>query len=407
MRKGFVGFGVAAATAVALGAMAARGGGSAGGEAAAAKSVPVAIRIEARGWDMEGTPALVHVTASEADGGAEAFEAYHAITAAEAADGEADVALPAGGAYELEFTSPVTARGRIYETQSVTWEEGTSEDGGHAAGDSAPEPGVEASFDPIPKADVTQSDLDAIARAWEEAIGSDAADETLSGEAGERAVEQVREATGAGAAKTGEGASDAVQKRGPDSTSGKSDGTAKTGADGSADPQGDSDTVSGKAVSASGAKGGETPNPPPTGGTAPSTGSTTSGSAANADSGKAEATTPAKERTWVEEQGHWEDVYEDRPTYEQVWVQDSGAWDEPIYESYGASICNTCGEEVSGFANQHLLDTEHGGWHTEVRTRQVGTNHHDATGHWEQVQAGTERVKVGRSWVVDVPGHWE
>lgn len=407
MRKGFVWFGVAAATAVALGAMAARGGGSAGVDASAAESVPVAIRIEARGWDKDGTPALVHVTASEADGGAEAFEAYHAITAAEAADGEADVALPAGGTYKFEFTSPVTARGRIYETPSITWGEGASEDVGHAAGDSAPEARVEAPFAPIPKADVTQADLDAIARAWEEAASSDAADETLSGEAGERAVEQVHEATGAGTAKTGEGASDAAHKRDHESASGEPDGTAKAGADKSADPRGGSDTAPGKAEGASGAKIGETPSSPPTGGAAPTTGNTTSGSPAKADSGKAEATTPAEERAWVEEQGHWEDVYEDRPTYEQVWVQDSAAWDEPIYESYGASICNTCGEEVSGFANQHLLETEHGGWHTEVRTRQVGTNHHDATGHWEQVQAGTERLKVGRSWVVDVPGHWE
>ena len=76
----------------------------------------------------------------------------------------------------------------------------------------------------------------------------------------------------------------------------------------------------------------------------------------------------------VPEQGH----------NEQVLVQ--AAYDEqvPITEMKAHSICNQCGADITGFAvshnEQHLLNYEKGGYHTEWRETVTGYNtvHHDA-----------------------------
>ena len=69
---------------------------------------------------------------------------------------------------------------------------------------------------------------------------------------------------------------------------------------------------------------------------------------------------------------------------EQVLVQ--AAYDEqvPITEMKAYSICNQCGADITGFAvshnEQHLLNYEPGGYHTEWRETITGykTVHHDA-----------------------------
>lgn len=81
------------------------------------------------------------------------------------------------------------------------------------------------------------------------------------------------------------------------------------------------------------------------------------------------------------------------PVTEIRWIQDkdSVAWDEPVYSTVEREICNTCGADVTGYANQHLLDSGRGGcqsWRSEVSTVQTGTIHHEATGHNETVTVG-------------------
>lgn len=69
---------------------------------------------------------------------------------------------------------------------------------------------------------------------------------------------------------------------------------------------------------------------------------------------------------------------------EQVLVKD--AYDEqvPITEMKAHSICNQCGADITGFATshneQHLLNYEAGGYHTEMKEEVTGykTVHHDA-----------------------------
>lgn len=95
----------------------------------------------------------------------------------------------------------------------------------------------------------------------------------------------------------------------------------------------------------------------------------------------------APQRKWVEDT-------------EQVWVVDKAAWTEsiPVYSTVEVSICNICGQDVTGntsaHAKAHMKAGEGSGHHSEVRREITGYNtvSHAEEGHWE--------TKV-------VGGHWE
>lgn len=95
----------------------------------------------------------------------------------------------------------------------------------------------------------------------------------------------------------------------------------------------------------------------------------------------------APQRKWVEDT-------------EQVWVVDKAAWTEsiPVYSTVEVSICNICGQDVTGntsaHAKAHMKAGEGSGHHSEVRREITGydTVSHAEEGHWE--------TKV-------VGGHWE
>lgn len=97
------------------------------------------------------------------------------------------------------------------------------------------------------------------------------------------------------------------------------------------------------------------------------------------------ASTPSKR--WVEDT-------------QQVWVEDHAAWTEqvPVYSSKEVSICNVCGQDITGntsaHAKAHMMAGEGSGHHSEVRKTVSGYNtiNHPAEGHYE--------TKV-------VGGHWE
>lgn len=81
------------------------------------------------------------------------------------------------------------------------------------------------------------------------------------------------------------------------------------------------------------------------------------------------------------------------PVYEKKWVVDQAAWDEtisePIYEMVLHWYCNTCNADISADPEGHVDETMHGGYRSEYKQEQVGTNthtiHHDEIGHWEDV----------------------
>lgn len=95
----------------------------------------------------------------------------------------------------------------------------------------------------------------------------------------------------------------------------------------------------------------------------------------------------APQRKWVEDT-------------EQVWVVDKAAWSEsiPVYSTVEVSICNICGQNVTGntsaHAKAHMKAGEGSGHHSEVRREITGYNtvNHAEEGHWA--------TKV-------VGGHWE
>lgn len=95
----------------------------------------------------------------------------------------------------------------------------------------------------------------------------------------------------------------------------------------------------------------------------------------------------APQRKWVEDT-------------EPVWVVDKATWTEsvPVYSTVEVSICNICGQDVTGnvsaHAKAHMKAGEGSGHHSEVRREITGyeTVSHPEEGHWETRVVG---------------GHWE
>lgn len=86
----------------------------------------------------------------------------------------------------------------------------------------------------------------------------------------------------------------------------------------------------------------------------------------------------APQRKWIEDT-------------EQVWVVDKAAWTEsiPIYSTVEVSICNICGQDITGntsaHAKTHMKAGEGSGHHSEVRQliTSYSTVSHPEEGHWE------------------------
>lgn len=107
-------------------------------------------------------------------------------------------------------------------------------------------------------------------------------------------------------------------------------------------------------------------------------GSSTSGSTGGNTSNKEESHT----HNWVpitsvvhhDEQGH----------NEKILVSEAWTEEIPIYEDKEVAICNGCGAHITNNPTEHnmnhMLNGEKGGWHTEWKQVQVGTNkiNHDA-----------------------------
>lgn len=86
-----------------------------------------------------------------------------------------------------------------------------------------------------------------------------------------------------------------------------------------------------------------------------------------------------------DEVGHWEDV-----VVKEAWIESV-----PVYEEQARSICNGCGQDITGNTTAHMKDQmlagnmACGGYHVEYKQVQVGTNtiNHPAV--------------VEKKWIVD------
>lgn len=111
------------------------------------------------------------------------------------------------------------------------------------------------------------------------------------------------------------------------------------------------------------------------------------GSGGNGQSATERPTPSASQKKWVEDT-------------QQVWVEDKAAWTEqvPTYGTKEVSICNVCGQDITGntsaHAKAHMMAGEGSGHHNEVQRVVTGYNtvNHPAEGHYETRVVG---------------GHWE
>ena len=134
-------------------------------------------------------------------------------------------------------------------------------------------------------------------------------------------------------------------------------------------------------------------------------------SSAPAPAGQPSSSSQAHEKRWVQDSAAWDEpVYESQPVYEKKWVQDSAAWDEPIYETHSYVYCTGCGGSfptVNAWGDHNYSSHEgQSSYSINQQKVQVGTRHHDAAGHYENVQVGTKKVQVGTRHH-DATGHWE
>ncbi len=112
----------------------------------------------------------------------------------------------------------------------------------------------------------------------------------------------------------------------------------------------------------------------------------------------------APEPRWVEEQGHWKDVYETRHVDDR-YVVDREAYDEATTKrtwvtSDGQSFDSA--EAAEGYVAEHTSDEAEITY--EVVESPGEPIHHEEEGHYEPVY---DDVVSGQEWVVDVEGHWE
>lgn len=114
---------------------------------------------------------------------------------------------------------------------------------------------------------------------------------------------------------------------------------------------------------------------------------TSNNSNAPASASSGSPSNPVPSKRWVEDT-------------QQAWVEDRAAWTEqvPIYSTREVSICNVCGQDITGntsaHAKAHMMTGEGSGHHSEVRQTVEGyrTVEHPAEGHYETRIVG---------------GHWE
>ncbi len=329
-------------------------------DAEEAQLVTVTLNLQADGFGDGSSPFLAHITGETLLG--ETVDYWHAIWP----DGSTSTLELEPGSYEIAYVSAIGSDGSIWRTGDAVKldvSEGSSETTS------------DATFEHVSADKVTQDDLDAILNGMNEAI--QAGDETLTGDAGTKVVDT---ATG-NAAKNPNADKDKVE-------------SAKDNA------QQTVDKVTNEGSSASKPSGGSSSSSSsskPSGGNSSNSGSSSSkpsggSSSSNQGNNNSGSSSSQPQKTWVEEQGHYEPIYEEQPVYE----------DRPVYTTVTKYGCTACG----AIFDSNSAYTEHAWSAHNGETSYVNYDEQVQTGT-ERVQTGTKKVQTGQKWVVDVPGHWE
>lgn len=153
------------------------------------------------------------------------------------------------------------------------------------------------------------------------------------------------------------------------SNSGTSNSESKPSNGSSSNSSSNSNTSTGGSTSNSGSSSNSKPS---TGGSSSNSKPSTGGSSNSGGTSKPEAHT----HNWVaitqqihhDEEGHWEEY-----VVTPAWTEEV-----PIYEEQAREICNGCGADITAdpttHNKNHMLNGEPGGWTTEYKKVQVGTN---------------------------------
>lgn len=125
------------------------------------------------------------------------------------------------------------------------------------------------------------------------------------------------------------------------------------------------------------------------------------------DSNESASAPAEKTKTWVPEQGHWEN------TTERVWVPnvvtitDKPAWDEKVSDGmvfiYSDGFTTHSITELENYDKKMILAGTPGSYTFHKNYKTV---HHDAVTHTEDRGHYEDKV-TGRKWVVDEAGHYE
>lgn len=118
----------------------------------------------------------------------------------------------------------------------------------------------------------------------------------------------------------------------------------------------------------------------------PNTGTTTQSKPVNNDKPNNTTTTPSK--VWHE--AEYKTVHHPAET-KKVWVvdQEGYTYEEPVYETHGRAICNTCGADITNNVGDHgynhMINGENASYRVEDRQVQTGstTITVEEKGHWE------------------------
>ncbi len=120
----------------------------------------------------------------------------------------------------------------------------------------------------------------------------------------------------------------------------------------------------------------------------PSTGNVNTGGNNGGSTNTSTATKPQQQQQQTAAPAQTQPIVH-QPIYRQQWVVDQAAWSEevPVYSTQELTICNTCGSSLGSNAVQHLIDTDHHGYHSETAPIQTGTRtiHHEEVGHYENI----------------------
>ena len=120
-----------------------------------------------------------------------------------------------------------------------------------------------------------------------------------------------------------------------------------------------------------------------------------------------------KQKTWIPEQGHYEDVYEtvhvpavthEEPVYTTVVDQEAYTTYTRVYQTEDGWTSTD-----RAAAREHHIQVGGNIWWDDIAEEHPAVTHQEQTGTTTVVDepAHDEQRKTGTKWVVDVEGRWE